>query len=77
MTLSKAFDPAPLIAALKANGIADAEKLVSDELPVIFDWLNTSIGLGVPAPYNVIATGVLADLEAKATAEIQALEAKV
>lgn len=77
MQLSKAFDPAPLIAALKANGVADAEKLVNDELPVIFDWLNTSIGMVVPAPYNVIATGVLSDLEAKATAAIQGVEATI
>jgi hypothetical protein len=77
MKLSKAFDPAALISALKAAGIADAEKLVNDELPIIFDWLNTSVAMVVPSPYNVIATGVLSDLETKAQAELVALEAKI
>lgn len=77
MQLTKAFDPQALIAALKAKGIADAEQLVNDELPVVFDWLNTSVGMVAPAPYGTIAQGVLVDLEQKAMAEIQALEAKV
>jgi hypothetical protein len=77
MQLNKAFDPAALATALKDKGIQDAEKLVNDALPVVFDWLNTSVGMVVPSPYNVIATGVLADLEAKATAALTGLEAKV
>ena len=75
MTLTKAFDPSALIAALEAKGIGDAEQLVNDELPIIFDWLNSSVALVVPAPYGMIATGVLSDLEAKATVAIQGLEA--
>lgn len=77
MTLTKAFDPTALIAALKTAGIADAEKLVNDELPIIFDWLNSSVAMVVPAPYGMITSGILADLEAKAQAELVALEAKV
>lgn len=77
MQLTKAFDPMALIAALKAKGIQGAEQLVNDELPVIFDWLNSSVSMVVPAPYGMIATGVLTDLEAKAQAEIQALEQKI
>lgn len=77
MQLSKAFDPVALISALKTAGIADAEKLVNDELPIVFDWLNSSVAMVAPAPYGMIANGVLTDLEAKAMAEIQALEAKI
>lgn len=77
MQLQKAFDPAPLIAALEAKGIKDAEQLVNDELPVVFDWLNSSVGMVAPLPYGAIAVSVLGDLEAKALAEIAALEAKV
>lgn len=68
MTLSKAFDPTALISALKSAGVADAEKLVNDLLPIVFDWLNTSVGMVAPVPYGAIAQGVLVDLEAKATA---------
>lgn len=77
MKLNKAFDPVALISVLKANGIKDAEQLVNDELPVIFDWLNSSVGMVVPAPYAMIATGILTELEAKAQAEIAALESKL
>lgn len=77
MTLTKAFDPTALISALEAKGINDAKQLVNDELPMIFDWLNSSVAMVVPAPYNVIAGGILSDLEAKAQAEIQALTASL
>ena len=77
MTLTKAFDPSALIAALKTEGIADAEKLVNDLLPIVFDWLNTSVAMEIPAPYNVVAGGVLSDLETKALAALNVLEAKV
>lgn len=75
MNLQKAFDPQALIKALEAKGIADAEQLVNDELPVIFDWLNTSVGMATPAPYGVIVSTVLVELEAKATDAIKGLEA--
>lgn len=74
MTLTKAFDPTALVAALKAAGIADAEKLVNDAVPVIFDWLNTSIAMEVPSPFGVIATTVLTELESKATDALNAVE---
>lgn len=77
MQLTKAFDPNALISALKTAGIADAEKLVNDELPIVFDWLNSSVSMVAPVPYGMIATGVLTDLEAKALDQIKALEAKV
>lgn len=77
MDLQKPFDPQALIKALKAKGIADAEQLVNDELPVLFDWLNTSVGMVTPAPYGVIVKTVLVELEAKATDAIKALEAKI
>lgn len=77
MQLAKAFDPQALLTALKAQGIPDAEKVVNDALPVLFDWLNTSVGMVAPAPYGTIVKGVLADLEQKATDEIKSLEAKV
>jgi len=77
MNLAKAFDPAALVTALKTVGIADAEKLVGDCLPIIFDWINTSVSMDVPAPYGVIASTVLSELENKALAELNALEAKV
>lgn len=69
MKLEKAFDPAALISALKAAGIADAEKLVNDELPVFFDWLNSSIAMEV-GPYAPILTPILGILEQRATEEI-------
>jgi hypothetical protein len=77
MTLTKAFDPSALVTALEAAGIADAKKLVGDCLPIVFDWLNTSVAMEIPAPYNVVAGGVLSDLETKALAALNVLEAKV
>jgi hypothetical protein len=74
VTLTKAFDPTALMTALKAQGIADAEKLVNDSLPVIFDWLNTSIAMDVPSPFGVIASTVLTELESKATDALNAVE---
>jgi hypothetical protein len=75
MTLTKAFDPSALVAALKASGIADAEKLVNDSLPILFDWLNSSVTMAAPAPYNVIAASVLSELESKALAAVNSIEA--
>lgn len=77
MTLTKAFDPSALVAALKSAGVTDAEKLVNDALPVVFDWLNTSVSMAVPAPYGIIASTVLSELESKALAELNLLEAKI
>lgn len=77
MTLTKAFDPSALVAALKSAGVADSEKLVGDCLPIVFDWLNTSVGMAVPAPYGIIASTVLSELESKALAELNILEAKI
>ena len=76
MNLSKPFALTDLGNALKAAGIADAEKLVNDALPVIFDWLNSSAAAAIPAPYGIIVSTVLAELEAKATAAVQAVEPK-
>ncbi len=77
MTLAKAFDPAALVDALKTVGVADAEKVVNDCLPIVFDWLNTSVHMAVPAPYGIIASTVLSELENGALAEINSLEAKI
>lgn len=77
MTLTKAFDPTALAEALKATGVADAEKLVNDALPIIFDWLNTSVGMSVPQPYGIIASTVLSELENKALVELKLLEGKI
>ena len=77
MQLSKAFDSSALTAALKTAGVADAEKLVNDCLPILFDWLNSSVAVAVPAPYGGIVSIVLSELESKALAELNVLEAKV
>lgn len=77
MQLSKAFDPSALIKALEAKGLSDGEQVLNDALPVIFDWLNSSVGMVAPAPYGAIATTVLVELEAKATDAVKALEAKI
>lgn len=77
MVLSKAFDLSALASSLKAAGVADAEKLVNDALPEIFDWLNSSVKMVLPGTYGAIAAGVLEDLEAKVQVEIAALEGKV
>jgi len=77
MQLNKAFDPTALLAALKTAGVADAEKVLNDALPVFFDWLKTSVGMEFPQPYGMIAAGVLTDLEAKGIAAVQALESKI
>lgn len=74
MNLSKPFALTDLATALKAAGIADAEKLVNDALPVIFDWLNSSASAAIPAPYGLIVSTVLAELESKATTAITAVE---
>lgn len=75
MTLSKPFDGSALLSSLKAAGIADAEKIINDALPVIFDWLNSSVTLeAANIPLLAVATPVLEVLESKATAAVQALE---
>lgn len=77
MTLTKAFDPSALVAALKSAGVADAEKLVNDSLPIVFDWLNTSVSMDIPAPYGLIVSTVLSELETKALAALNAVEATI
>lgn len=77
MTLTKAFDPTALVTALKSAGIADSEKLVNDELPIIFDWLNTSVGMEFAGSMGLIAAEVLSLLENKALAELNVLESKI
>lgn len=77
MTLTKAFDPSALVAALKSAGVADAEKLVNDSLPIVFDWLNTSVSMDIPAPYGLIVSTVLSELETKALAALNAAEATI
>ena len=77
MTLTKAFDPSALVAALKSTGVADAEKLVNDALPVVFDWLNSSVSMAVPAPYGMIVSTVLSELESKALAALNVSEGKI
>ena len=77
MNLSKPFALSDLGAALKAAGIADAEKIVNDCLPIVFDWLNSSAAAEIPAPYGLIVSTVLAELESKATAALVAIEQKV
>jgi hypothetical protein len=77
MQLQKAFDPQALIKALEEKGIKDAEQLVNDELPILFDWLNSSVGMIAPAPYGAIAQTVLGNLEQKALDEIKAFEASL
>lgn len=74
MNLSKPFALNDLANALKAAGIADAEKLVNDALPVIFDWLNSSAAVAIPAPYGLIASTVLSELEAKALEALKSVE---
>ncbi len=75
MTLSKAFDPAALALALKKAGIADAEKLVNDELPILFDWLNSSVAMEVAAiPLLAVAVPVLTILEQKALDAVKKVE---
>lgn len=77
MTLTKAFDPSALVAALKSAGVTDAEKLVNDSLPIVFDWLNTSVSMDIPAPYGLIVSTVLSELETKALAALNAAEATI
>ncbi len=75
MNLAKAFDAQALVQALKDKGLADAEKLIEqDVLSVLFDWLNSSVAIEVAAvPLLAVAVPVLSILEAKALAEIQTL----
>lgn len=76
MQLAKAFDPSPLITALKAKGIKDAEQLVNDELPVIFDWLNSSVAMeatSIPL-LSGIAPIILNELESVATQKLADFE---
>ncbi len=77
MTLAKAFDPAALVESLKTAGIADAEKLVNDALPIVFQWLNTSVSMDVPGALGLGAAEVMSLVESKVLAELNALEAKV
>jgi len=74
MQLSKAFDPVALIAALKTAGLVDAEKVISDLLPVTFDWLNSSIAMEAGV-YGGFVIPVLGLLEQKAMEQITSLEA--
>ncbi len=79
MTLTKAFDTQALVTALKAKGLADAEKMIEqDVLSVLFDWLNSSVEIEVASvPLLAVAMPVLSILESKAIAELQSLEAKI
>lgn len=79
MQLQKAFDPSPLIAALKEKGIKDAEQLVNDELPVIFDWLNSSVAIeAAKIPFaGQIAPLVLTELETLAVTKLQEFEKSI
>ncbi len=79
MTLTKAFDSSALIEALKAKGLADAEKLIEqDVLAVLFDWLNSSVEIEVASiPLLAVALPVLSLLEAKAVSELKALASHV
>lgn len=74
MDLQKAFDLQGLVNALKAKGLPDAEKLVAgDLLPVIFDWLNSSVKLEAGAnPLIAVAVPVLEVLESKAEQAVDA-----
>lgn len=75
MDLQKPFDAQALISALKAAGITDAEKLVNDELGIVFDWLNSSVALEVKSiPLLAVAIPVINELEAKALAAIKKVE---
>ncbi len=78
MNLTKAFDAQALVEALKAKGLADAEKLIeADVLSVLFDWLNSSVAIEVSAvPLLAVAVPVLSILEEKAVAELKVLIGK-
>lgn len=66
MTLNHAFDPQALIDALKANAVPDAEKVITDKtLPIICDWLNSSIALESPV-IGKVAQPILEVIETKA-----------
>ncbi len=80
MNLSKAFDGQALLQALKEKGLADAEKLLEDDiLKVLFDWLNASVLLeSADHPLYVMAVPVLQILEDKALSQIKLLlESKI
>lgn len=74
MDLAKAFDPQALIAALEAKSLVDAKKIVTaDVLPVIFDWLNSSVAIEAKSiPLLIIAQPILSTLEEKVLAEVNA-----
>jgi len=78
MQLSKAFDPQALVKALESQGVQDAEKLVNDAIPVVFDWINSSVAMEpVPFGLGALVGSILAEVESKAQAALVAAEAKL
>ena len=76
MKIQKPFDPKALFQALEAKGLPDAEAAANDLIPVIFDWINSSIGMesGV---YGPILQPIVTGLEQKAMDGLKAAEAEV
>lgn len=78
MQLSKPFDPLPLIAAMKAAGIPDAEKLVNDQVAIVLDWVNSSVDLETQKiPLLSLAVPALKSLEQKALDALKEVETKI
>lgn len=75
MQLTSAWDVKALSAALEKVGVPDGEKFVNDGLPVLFDWVNSSLALNASAVDQALA-GVAATAEAYALAQLKVLEAK-
>jgi hypothetical protein len=73
MNLQKPFDLQALVEALKAKAIPEAEKFVTkDGLPVLFDWLNSSVKLeSASNPLLAMAVPVIEVLESKALDAIE------
>lgn len=63
MTLTKQFDGAALVSALKAVGLAGAPKLVGDFFTVLFAWIAGSVAAAVSTnPYFLILAGFIPQL---------------
>lgn len=76
ITLTTAWDLKALASALEAIGVPDGEKFVNDGLPVLFDWINSSLALNASALEQSLA-GFAATAEAYALSQLKVLEAKI
>lgn len=69
MQLSKAFDVQSLLDALKSVGFPDVEKLLIDDVQVLFDWINQSLAMG--SALEQALGSIFAGLESLAMAELK------